>query len=1088
MASASIESTVTAPVAKPTVTNASRDDLEVNDVVLLDSVNNGVAYNWSLAYVPETSAAAFSGSDLDKSPGSFTVDQEGPYLVRLVLWVPTVTVIASPIPAGETLIINGVTLTAVAGARTSGANDFDGSLGTPALIAAEIVAALNDPANSFSTFLAPTVAVGSAELNLCPVVSGASITAVSSTALMFFDANAYSEQFVRLRALTAVGALKLVSAGERVDTVPVPVDITITGWADEQNFNLLTLLGFVSTTSSSGRVLYVDPLNGDYNTIQAAMDFADTQSPSAAAPWVVLVRPGTYAEDLTFYPFVHLFGWPGGQSSRLVRITNATTAAHTVSLPLVGDELVLSNLYFDQPSATSNPVLSLSGAGTMTVHKAVFLADGSGAPQGPAVEVATSSTTLNAFDSRFSSNSAASVGSNALAVFTGATANLRNCRVLVRSMDIGEGASAFLRDCEVLVTGDYGIQSLGTSLVVEYSQVTGATSQDIAINPAAAGSAGAVSATIRWSRIGDLIFDTTNIVGATSLLFGATEHGTFTFPGGSPATLAASTPSDSIFYDNTTTGITAENVQDALDEIYTFAAAVRTLDDAYDGGDPGPTGSGRTIVADAGAVQIVDAVAPSDPIPPGNTDGGLDVVGRIRVGAIDKPEISLDPNPFGGGPVIQLGEEILPADAPNGATSLLLGNATGTPGFRNYNLQVGTKSADGGVQVGSLKLKAGDSLDSGVDAGHLYIQSGEGTDVGGGDAGDILIVPGSSAAGTDGRLWIVRGQDGTPATLTAAGAFVGGVTGQIRFATNMGAIEVDIDAADNLAAVQAKFNATGFVTAAGDPITLTTTATGITAEVYFLNADPGVDAALGGFATQTPVDGTWPTRIDVLVSAQGEITFGTSFANPMVYNAQTGKLTVPGIIDPIGLELDQTVPLTAGTDKGVLYIEDGSGPGNEGDLVYVYENGAVQNISAVIGGAVGFNIEDEGVLVPGGPHTTLNFIGSGVTATDAGGGVANVTVTSGGGSVAGVQQDAFSAASFNIGGPGSFIPLTQTYDTNVALSGLVILFRNGAADMVNVGPAAPTTDEEFRINGNNLEIRANITATGNTYILVYPRT
>jgi hypothetical protein len=1087
MASASIESTVTAPVAKPTVTNASRDDLEVNDVVLLDSVNNGVAYNWSLAYVPEGSTATFSGSDLAKSPGSFTADKVGPYLVRLVLWVPTVTVIAAPIAAGSTLTINGVTLTAVAGARTSGANDFNGSLGTASAIAAEIVAALNDGANSFSTFITPTVAVGSAELNLCPVVSGASITAVSSTSLMFFNANAASEQFVRLRALTTIGALKLVAAGERVDTVPVPVDITLTGWADEQNFNLLTLLGFISTTSASGRVVYVDPIAGDYNTIQAAMNYANTQGPSASVPWVVLVRPGTYTEDLVFYPFVHLFGWPGGQSTKLVRITNATTASHTVPVTLVGDEVVLSNLYFDQPSASANPVLTVAGAGTVTLHKTALLSDGAGSPQGAALSVAATAT-LNAFDSRFSSNSAASSASTSLEVAAGATANLRNCRILVRGLSLAEGSSAFLRDCEVLVTGTYGIRSLGTSLVVEYSQVTGATSQDIAINPAAAGAAGAVGAIIRWSRIGDLLFDTTGIVGSTSLLFGATEHGTFTFPGGSPATLNASTPSDSIFYDNSTTGIVAENVQDALDEIYTFAAAVRTLDDAYDGGDPGPTGSGRTIVADAGAVQIVDAVAPSDPIPPGNTDGGLDVVGRIRVGAIDKPEISLDPNPFGNGPEILLGQEIWAPDAPNGSTGLILGNATGTPGFRNYNLQVGTKSADGGVQVGSLTLKAGDSLDSGVNAGHVYIQSGEGTDGGGGNAGSIFLVPAPSAGGTDGRLWLVRGQDGTPATLTAAGVFVGGVTGQIRFGTNMGAIEVDIDAADNLAAVQAKFNATGFVTATGNPITLTTTATGITAEVFFLNADTGVDVALGGFASQSPVDGTWPTRIDVQVSAQGEITFGNSFANPMIYNAQTGKLTVPGLIDPIGLILEQTVPLTAPTNKGVLYIEDGSGSGNEGDLVYVYENGVTQNISAVIGGAVGFNIEDEGVLVPGGPHTTLNFIGSGVTATDAGGGVADVTIISGGGSVAGVQQDAFAAASFNIGGPGSFIALTQTYDTNAALRGLVLLFRNGAADMVNVGPAAPTLETEYRINGNNLEIGTNITATGNTYILVYPRT
>lgn len=38
-------------------------------------------------------------------------------------------------------------------------------------------------------------------------------------------------------------------------------------------------------------------------------------------------------------------------------------------------------------------------------------------------------------------------------------------------------------------------------------------------------------------------------------------------------------------------------------------------------------------------------------------------------------------------------------------------------------------------------------------------------------------------------------------------------------------------------------------------------------------------------------------------------------------------------------------------------------------------------------------VEDEGVAVPGGPHDTLNFVGTGVTVTDAGSGEATVTVT-----------------------------------------------------------------------------------------------
>lgn len=55
-----------------------------------------------------------------------------------------------------TILINGIALTGVSGARTSGADDFDMSLGTVAALTAEITAAINDGANSFSTTVTAT--------------------------------------------------------------------------------------------------------------------------------------------------------------------------------------------------------------------------------------------------------------------------------------------------------------------------------------------------------------------------------------------------------------------------------------------------------------------------------------------------------------------------------------------------------------------------------------------------------------------------------------------------------------------------------------------------------------------------------------------------------------------------------------------------------------------------------------------------------------------------------------------------------------------------------------------------------------------
>jgi hypothetical protein len=62
----------------------------------------------------------------------------------------TTTVNAAPLATGDTITIAGTPLTGTAGVRTSGSNDFSVSSMTSDGIAAEIVAAINDTANSFA--------------------------------------------------------------------------------------------------------------------------------------------------------------------------------------------------------------------------------------------------------------------------------------------------------------------------------------------------------------------------------------------------------------------------------------------------------------------------------------------------------------------------------------------------------------------------------------------------------------------------------------------------------------------------------------------------------------------------------------------------------------------------------------------------------------------------------------------------------------------------------------------------------------------------------------------------------------------------
>lgn len=94
----------------------------------------------------------------------------------------TVTVNAAPLATGDTITINGIALTGTAGVRTSGSNDFSVSSMTSDGIAAEIVAAINDTANSFATLVEAEAALDVVTLTAITAGSGGNaITLVSAT-------------------------------------------------------------------------------------------------------------------------------------------------------------------------------------------------------------------------------------------------------------------------------------------------------------------------------------------------------------------------------------------------------------------------------------------------------------------------------------------------------------------------------------------------------------------------------------------------------------------------------------------------------------------------------------------------------------------------------------------------------------------------------------------------------------------------------------------------------------------------------------------------------------------------------------------
>lgn len=96
------------------VNELSRDDLVVTDVVTVTSLDAATTYAWAIVFAPESSTAVFSGSVSAVSPGTFTVDLEGPYLISLVVdaSLPTedtqyVRLRALTTPLGLTLVSAG---------------------------------------------------------------------------------------------------------------------------------------------------------------------------------------------------------------------------------------------------------------------------------------------------------------------------------------------------------------------------------------------------------------------------------------------------------------------------------------------------------------------------------------------------------------------------------------------------------------------------------------------------------------------------------------------------------------------------------------------------------------------------------------------------------------------------------------------------------------------------------------------------------------------------------------------------------------------------------------------------------------------
>ena len=919
-----------------------------------------------------------------------------------------------------------------------------------------------------------------------------------------------STQFVRLRALTKFANLKLPSAGERRDgTGIIPIDADATGWTDDLNQNFLRLAAFIRRTATSGRVLYVDANRGrdntktvndptnvihfpgtdaanlnetgirakaerfaDFSSIQAAITYAVTTlpgyaqhaepAPSAANPFIIVVKPGLYVENVAFVPFVYVVAdqsvdkpTTGGV---VVRSINATNHTYTSTDPTF--YTLLQGLTFENANGAANdPVLVQSGGilelvqCTLTqrkvtaANKSAFTIDGTIHPATARLTDCTVTTAATAI----TSFAISTIGTGLVDLtltrcqVTGPSAIEAN-RDDVDNHSIQIYYSTLSTNAGADPSG-YGILGEPVFLVIRGSTIekTGIAGTLESILMDFTGIAPAtLTVNIQDTSIvhGDVSVDPTSVAGTKIFVVNnlQIEDGAIVFPSG-PGTIPTVKTfalGKSIFYDpqwtrpednNSPTpivpatnkippaAVTSDvSVQDAIDFLtnalfmVTSGAPFYSLDTVYDGiaapltNPPTPgAGLGRLIHADAGAVKIDGADAP---VQSNDTSlkGGIQVEGVGDFGPMVSDgfgsEINLRPayganlagEPADGcGPFISLGRSLIPI---NGdvithrglpAAVIQAGNpGDGTAAFdaAPYNMIIRTRNrveASTG-EAGRIVIEGGTIPrdDNAVKGGSVYIQGGSNfnTVVGNAIPGDVFLAPGFSVHATDptGHVRIAKTNGTTTfTTLVAGGAYAapGASAGNFWIATPHGVEKFAIGAGDVFATVVATINNNSLMLfasdAGGSTLQIECLMPGPNGDVIFLgDSNAGAlnrklgnlsQSALAGplVAAATLTPGVYGKTVALTCTDTEELTIGTDPATAIIINGTTGKLTVPGIIDPIGLVLTETATadVPTGAGKGALFISDGTDAGSVLNHLY-YKDAAGAPVDLSLAGGASF--------------------------------------------------------------------------------------------------------------------------------------
>lgn len=259
-----------------------------------------------------------------------------------------------------------------------------------------------------------------------------------------------------------------------------------------------------STSTSFPKVVRVGKVAGtgiDYTSIQSAINYAVTQTPSATNPYVIYIYPGIYDEAITLSTYVYLKGI-GTTGAVVIAQTDATvctlstgsnqmenitfrlvtpTAARTI-LTDGGNAptFVISNSFFEvtTPSDKNITVMSYTGTGTYVLDSIYFGVGGTGASVGINVGAVSnvtitnsniSFTNTNAYTLQVSADASIMLmnvscgGTGSLMNVSAGTFIWQNCRMAATATVINTGATHNVQNCYIarpIVAGNGAIVQL----------------------------------------------------------------------------------------------------------------------------------------------------------------------------------------------------------------------------------------------------------------------------------------------------------------------------------------------------------------------------------------------------------------------------------------------------------------------------------------------------------------------------------------------------------------------------------------------------------------------------------------------------